>query len=46
MHVSTQVSQYEVRSGNNLQNFNSANLVDGRIVMEVYSIVYSDLTYL
>ena len=35
MHVSAQVNQYEVRSGNILQNFNSASLVDGRIVMEV-----------
>ena len=35
MHVSTQVSQYEVQSGNFVQKYNSASLIDGRIVMEV-----------
>ena len=39
----TQVRQYEVRCGNILQNFNSAGLVDGRIVMEVFIVSLNHL---
>ena len=30
-----QVSRYQVRWGDRIQNFNAASLVDGRIIMEV-----------